>query len=75
MRLGNTRSYDCVNRTLQALAASAHRSAIVAPSAATEGASQTGQATESATRERLGDAFGHSVIPQRPVASYASPRR
>ncbi|MBL6749563.1 MAG: hypothetical protein ISP90_03540 [Nevskia sp.] len=29
--------------------------------------------TQAATRERLGDAFGHSVVPQRPQVQYNNP--
>ncbi len=75
VRIGNARSYDCINRMLQSLAVSAHGVVFAAPSAATEATNRTGQATESATRERLGDAFGHSVTPQRPTATFAAPPR
>ncbi len=64
---------NCVEQ-LGALAARQHRDATgldTPPISANSPSNVTGQFNESATRNRLGNAFGHSVTPERP--SYAPP--
>jgi hypothetical protein len=74
--VGHAESYDCINQQLGALAAQQHRAAAAgtdAPYSATSPANVTGQFDEAATRNRLGRNFGHSVTPERPAATVASP--
>jgi hypothetical protein len=73
--VGTAQSYDCINQALAEDAAAAHRpsSATDAPYAATSPSNVTGQFNESATRNRLGAAFGHSVTPERPAAPIPLP--
>jgi hypothetical protein len=78
--IGQAQSYDCINQQLGNLAAQQHRaatSASDAPYSATSPSNVTGQFNEAATRNRLGNAFGHSVTPERPgyaPATIAIPR-
>ncbi len=75
VRVGSAQSYDCLNAQLAAVARNAPRfsSATNTPYSATSAPNVTGQFDEDATRQRLGSAFGHSVAPQRPTATYAAP--
>lgn len=67
--VGSAQSYACLNEQLAAIARQTQRasSANSAPVTATSPSNVTGQFNESATRNRLGSNFGHSVTPQRPA--------
>ena len=70
VKVGSAESYACLNQKLGAEAAQAHAAASgEAPYDAKSPGQVTGQFNESATRNRLGANFGHSVTPQRPTAS------
>jgi hypothetical protein len=67
VRIGSTQYYDCVNRALALLVPSERFSAANStPLTATSPPNETGTFNQAATREQLGSAFGHSVVPQRP---------
>jgi hypothetical protein len=66
----------CLNAALRSEVAAARRTqgeAAAASLGAGSDPTRLGLFNEAATAERLGDAFGHSVIPQRPDDQYASP--
>jgi hypothetical protein len=65
---GGAQSYACLNERLAAMAAQQHRASTAtdAPVSATSPSNVTGVFNESATRNRLGPNFGHSVTPDRP---------
>jgi hypothetical protein len=69
--------FDCLNERLaRQVRRQADRRALLAIteqplSSATP--SELGLYTQAATRQRLGNAFGHSVYPQRPVSQYHDP--
>ena len=68
--VGSAQSYSCLNQQLGATARQAHQAAAgTAPYDANSPGNVTGQFNESATRNRLGANFGHSVTPQRPAAA------
>ncbi len=71
VKVGSAQSYSCLNQQLGAAARQAHEAAggTAAPYDATSPGNVTGQFNESATRNRLGANFGHSVTPQRPAAA------
>ncbi len=75
VKVGTAQSYDCLNQQLQAVARQTPKvsSDTAAPYNATSPSNVTGQFNESATRNRLGSNFGHSVTPQRPVTNFAPP--
>jgi hypothetical protein len=80
VQVGSAQSYDCLNRQLAQDAQKTHAGATgpALPYDATSPSNVTGQFNESATRNRLGANFGHSVTPERPSPSYtgafATPR-
>jgi len=62
---------DCLNRTLRAAAAKARPGAVqLATAATTLDPLQRGQPTPAALRQRYGDAYGRSLVPQRPQPHY-----
>ncbi|WIH05341.1 hypothetical protein KHF85_02130 [Xanthomonas translucens pv. graminis] len=62
---------DCLNQTLRAAAASARPGASpLAAAATTLDPLQRGQPTPAALRQRYGDAYGRSLVPQRPQPRY-----
>ncbi len=68
--VGSAQSYSCLNQQLAATARHAHEAADApVPYDAASPGNVTGQFNESATRNRLGTNFGHSVTPQRPQAA------
>jgi hypothetical protein len=73
----NTRYLDCLNSELnREVAKQADREALLQTVVANSQAhspTQMGLFNQTATHERLGNAFGHSVIPQRPVVTYVNP--
>ena len=70
VKVGTAESYSCLNQRLGAAAMQAHSAAGGdAPYDARSPSQVTGQFNESATRNRLGANFGHSVTPPRPAAS------
>ncbi len=75
VQVGSAQSYDCINQRLKAAAQAAPRTSsdTAAPYNATSPSNVTGQFNESATRNRLGANFGHSVTPQRPQQNFAPP--
>lgn len=72
-QVGTAQSYDCLNQKLQATARQTPKvsSESAAPYNANSPSNVTGQFNESATRNRLGSNFGHSVTPERPATSFA----
>ncbi len=74
VRIGSDAYYSCLNQKLAASVPGRRSSAHDAPLTATSPAPAVGTYNQAATRERLGDSFGHSAIPQRPPpAVYTSP--
>jgi hypothetical protein len=73
----NTRYLDCLNAEFnREVAKQADREALLQTAIANSqphSPTQMGLFNQTATHERLGDAFGHSVIPQRPVVTYINP--
>ncbi len=68
VQVGTAESYSCLNQKLGAEAVQAHAANTgEAPYDARSPSQVTGQFNESATRNRLGANFGHSVTPQRPA--------
>ncbi len=67
----------CLNARLRRSAAAAQQQAAEVSDLAGSAARSSGPAlnifNETATRERLGDAFGHSPFPQRPRQTYDNP--
>ena len=61
---------DCLNRTLRAEVADATHSS-VGDTVSGASASQLGQPTTAALKEQLGNAYGHSLVPQRPTRTFA----
>lgn len=62
---------DCLNQALRAAAASARPGAVpLAAAATTLDPLQRGQPTPAALRQRYGDAYGRSLVPQRPQPRY-----
>jgi hypothetical protein len=74
VRIGQDRagSLDCLNRALRA---EVDKVAPTVVSDTTSGAppSRLGLATPAAAKERLGNAYGHSLVPQRPPRTFTSP--
>lgn len=74
VRIGQDRAghLDCLNRALRA---EVDKAAPVAPVDPAAGASadRIGQPTTAAVKQRLGNAYGHSVEPQRPPRVFAPP--
>jgi hypothetical protein len=65
--VGSVQSYACLNQELQRLTEDRHRTNPLPDVHVDSPAPATGTFNQAATRERLGNAFGHSVIPQRPA--------
>lgn len=68
---------DCLNARLKSMVAAERRQAaqidLLLGAPEHQAPTQEGVFNEAATAERLGDAFGRSVFPQRPVRSFPSP--
>lgn len=64
--VGSTQSYGCLNRELQRLTNDSRRTNALPDIRVDSPAPATGTFNQAATHERLGNAFGHSLIPQRP---------
>lgn len=64
--IGGDRSFSCLNASLERRARAAHRSAVIAGLNAESPPTSLGLANETATRERMGGAFGHSAFVTRP---------
>jgi len=67
VHIGADQSYGCLNQELRHTAESASRAMIAPDVRAGSPAPATGTFNRTATQERLGNAFGHSVVPQRPA--------
>jgi hypothetical protein len=73
-RVGGVVAYDCLNDAWRALAEQAHTPLAMNTLTARSSAPQVGTFNRSATAERMGNSFGHSVISQRPPPPvYANP--
>ncbi len=72
VKMGDEQYYNCINRELQQYTTGRRASALDAP-----GLDQSGPAlgvfNQAAERERLGTAFGHSLVPQRAPHTFAPP--
>jgi hypothetical protein len=66
VKIGDEQFYNCLNERLRRLTAQPRFSSTDTTINAFSPAPQVGTFNEAATSERLGSAFGHSVIPQRP---------
>jgi len=66
--IGDQRSYSCLNEQMKHFTEQ-HRASALGDAPYTAGApsQQTGTFNQAATKERLGNAFGYSAIPQRPA--------
>jgi hypothetical protein len=73
VKIGSDRAYNCLNRELQRMVPGKRFSSQDAPYSATSPAPEVGTFNQAATRERLGSAFGNSVVPQRPPAPVFTP--
>ena len=74
VRIGDARSYDCLNRQLERAIPQRRFSAGTDSPGATVPPTEANTFNQAATQERLGNAFGHSVLPQRPPPTvYSSP--
>lgn len=74
VQIGDQRFYDCLNRHLRAVASRRLPAMPEPPDAAGISAPAAGMFNQAATRERMGTAFGHSVLAQRPSPPvYANP--
>jgi hypothetical protein len=74
VRVGNERSYACLNDALAKAARQVHGDPDLGTLSVTSPPQALGGFDRAATAERLGDAFGHSVIAQRPPPPvYVSP--
>jgi hypothetical protein len=67
VRIGTEASYACLNDRLRQVANQSHFVANPAEVTVTSPAPAVGTFNQAATAERLGNAFGHSVYPQRPA--------
>ena len=66
--IGDQRSYSCVNEQMKRFTEQHRASALGdAPYTAGVPSQQAGTFNQAATQERLGNAFGNSVVPQRPA--------
>lgn len=63
---------DCLNRALRAEADKAAPS-IAGDTVHGSSPSQLGQPTPAALKQRFGNAYGHSLVPQRPLRTFAPP--
>ncbi len=73
-RVGAEVAYGCVNDALARLAQTAHTPLGMNTLGATAPAPAVGTFNRTATAERMGDTFGHSVFSQRPAPPvYAAP--
>jgi len=66
VRIGTDAFYNCLNSELQALVPRQRLSSRDTPWPATQPANEVGTFSLPAIKERMGTAFGNSVIPQRP---------
>ncbi len=66
VKIGDEQFYNCLNERLRRLTEQPRFSSTDTTLNAFSPAPQVGTFNEAATSERLGSAFGHSVIPQRP---------
>jgi hypothetical protein len=74
VRIGDQRSYDCLDQQLAREAQQSHAPAAIPSLSAASPALSVGGYNQAATHERLGTSFGHSAIPQRPPpAQFPSP--
>ena len=74
VRVGTDQSYSCINAALGRAAAQARTPVNPGTLSATSPANQVGTFNRAATAQRMGDAFGRSVISQRPPPPvFASP--
>jgi hypothetical protein len=74
VKIGMEQYYSCLNRQLQSGIGQHRFTSRDAPYSAASPDPEVGSFNEAATRERLGNAFGHSVIPQRPPPpNFSSP--
>jgi hypothetical protein len=75
VRIGDELSYACLNQELEKLAPMKRYSAEQdSPYSAGSPAPVVGTFNQAATRERLGNNFGKSVVPQRPPAPVYTPQ-
>jgi hypothetical protein len=65
--VGSVQSYACLNQQLRRLTENIHGSNAEPDIRADSPAPATGTFNQAAEHERLGTAFGHSLIPQRPA--------
>lgn len=76
VQIGNDRSayLNCLNDVLQRQVEHERSApAIAAPIDAKSSSTQTGTFNEAAARQRMGNAFGVSSVPQRPTPVFVSP--
>jgi hypothetical protein len=66
VRIGTDAYYDCLNGELRNLVPGQRLSSRDTPWPATKPANEVGTFSLPAVRERMGTAFGHSVVAQRP---------
>jgi hypothetical protein len=66
VQIGAAQSYGCINQQLRHIAEDAPRLNPVPDVGASSPAPATGTFNRAATQERLGNAFGHSIVAQRP---------
>lgn len=74
VRVGDQRSYDCINSALARVARAAHGPTDPGTLSATSPPQAVGTFDRAATAERMGNTFGRSVLSQRPPRPvYLSP--
>jgi hypothetical protein len=73
VQIGEARSYSCINAELRRIATGVHAPPALPDVRADSPAPATGTFSQAATRERLGNAFGNSLVPQRPEPAYQFP--
>jgi hypothetical protein len=74
VKIGMEQYYSCLNQRLQSGVEQHRFTSRDAPYSAASPGPAVGSFNETATREQLGTAFGHSAVPQRPPPpNFASP--
>ena len=66
VQIGQTFAYGCINKELRQIVDGTHAMIAVPDVRADSPPVASGLFNRAAVRERLGNAFGHSVVPQRP---------
>jgi hypothetical protein len=68
VRIDREQFYACLNQELQDLVSASRPAAHLTPNPADSPPPTVGTFNQAAIRERMGTAFGHSVVSQRPVS-------